>query len=167
MQRINLPVIVQAQRAVGRMSLEQKVALTDEIFAKQPTLLASILVLPRMGVAMEQLDVAIHVLLVTFQAMKLSGHQWPVVTEDIQEGCLQRLTARVCFNEGLPPELVAQVVQQFCDEHAERNLLAFAYGYLGDHDLWAVRTEAEKYLVLATLNLVECVTFVGSAAAAR
>ena len=83
MQRINLPVIVQAQRAVQRMSLEQKVALTDEIFKEQPTLLASILVLPRMGVAMAQLDVAIHVLLVTFQAMKLSGHQWPVVTEDI------------------------------------------------------------------------------------
>jgi hypothetical protein len=167
MERINLPVIVQAQRAVERMSLEQKVALTDEIFKEQPTLLASILVLPRMGVAMEQLDVAIHVLLVTFQAMKLSGHQWPVVTEDIQEACLQRLTARARFNEGLPPELVAQIVQQFCDEHPERNLLAFAYGYLGDHDLWAVRTEAEKYLVLASLNLVECVAFVGSTTTAR
>lgn len=46
-------------------------------------------------------------------------------------------------------------------------LLAFVYGYLGDHDLLAVRTEAEKYLMLATLNLVECVAFVGSGAAAK
>jgi len=30
-------------------------------------------------------------------------------------------------------------------------------------DLLAVRTEAEKYLLLGTLNLVECVAFVGSA----
>ena len=63
--------------------------------------------------------------------------------------------------------MVAKIVQQYCDEHAERFLLAFVYGYLGDHDLWAVRTEAEKYLVLATLNLVECIAFVGSTAAAR
>jgi hypothetical protein len=88
MARITTPVIAQAHVGVQRMSLAQKVALTDEIFKEQPTLLASILVLPRMGVAMEQLDVAIHVLLVTFQAMKRSGHQWPIVTEDIQEGCL-------------------------------------------------------------------------------
>ncbi|MBV8124224.1 MAG: hypothetical protein JO370_09095 [Paucibacter sp.] len=164
---INQRVIAQAHAGVERMDQAHKVALADEIFREQPTLLASILVLPRMGVGMVQLELALHVLLVTFQAMKLSGHKWPVVTEDIQEGCLQRLTARARFNEGLPPELVAQTVQQFCDEHAERYLLAFVYGYLGDHDLWAVRTEAEKYLVLATLNLVECIAFVGSAAAAR
>ncbi len=167
MGRITAPVIAQAHVRVQRMSLEQKVALTDEIFKEQPTLLASILFLPRMGVSMVQLDLAIHVLLVAFQSMKLSGHCWCVVTEDIQEGCLQRLTARMRFNEGLPPELVAKIVQQYCDEHAERFLLAFVYGYLGDHDLWAVRTEAEKYLVLATLNLVECIAFVGSTAAAR
>ena len=140
--------------------------LADEIFAQQPNMLASILVLPRMGVGMEQLEVALHILLVTFQAMKLSGHAWPVVTEDVQDGCMQRLTARARFNEGLPPELAHQVVQQFCDEHPERNLLAFVYGYLGDHDLLAVRTEAEKFLMLGALNLVECLACAGSATAA-
>ena len=43
-----------------------------------------------------------------------------------------------------------------------RYLLAFVYGYLGDHDLLAARTEAEKYLLLGALNLAECVAFVGS-----
>lgn len=167
MGRITQSVIAQAHVGVERMGQPHKVALADEIFLEQPTLLASILVLPRMGVAMEQLEVALHVLLVTCQAMKLSGHKWPVVTEDIQERCLQRLTARARFNEGLAPHLAAQTVQRFCDEHAERYLLAFAYGYLGDHDLLAVRTEAEKYLLLATLNLVDCVAFVGSGAAAK
>ena len=42
-----------------------------------------------------------------------------------------------------------------------RYLLAFVYGYLGEHDLMAVRTEAEKYLMMGALNLVECVAFVG------
>ena len=51
----------------------------------------------------------------------------------------------------------------FCDEHRERYLLEFVYGYLGDHDLLRVRTDAEKFLMLAALNLVECVAEVGSA----
>ena len=115
-----------------------------------------------MGVGMVELEVPLHILLVTFQAMKRSGRAWPVVSEEVQEICLQRLTARARFNEGLPSELADQVVQQFCDEHPERFLLAFVYGYLGGHDLLRVRSDAEKYLILAALNLVECVAFVGS-----
>jgi acyl-CoA hydrolase len=151
MGAITQAVMVQADRDVRGMSQAQKVSLADEIFAQQPNMLASVLALPRMGVGMVELEVPLHILLVTFQAMKRSGRAWPVVSEEVQEICLQRLTARA-----------DQVVQQFCDDHPERFLLAFVYGYLGDHDLLRVRTDAEKFLVLAALNLVECVAFVGS-----
>ena len=161
MGRLTQWAVIEGDIAVRRMSHDQKVRLADEIYAQQPNMLASILALPRMGVDMVQLEVALHILLVSFQAMKLSGHQWPLVTEDIQDGCLQRLTARARFNEGLPQELANKLVEQFHAEHAERYLLAFVYGYLGDHDLMGVRTEAEKYLMLGALNLVECVAFVG------
>jgi hypothetical protein len=103
--------VIEADVAVRRMSHDQKVRLADETYAQQPNMLASILALPRMGVDMTQLEVALHILLVTFQAMKLSGHRWPLVTEDIQDGCLQRLTARARFNEGLPEELAFKVVE--------------------------------------------------------
>jgi hypothetical protein len=43
--------------------------------------------------------------------------------------------------------------------HPERYLLAFVYGHLGEHRLLGARNEAEKYLLLAALNLVECVAF--------
>ena len=162
MGRLAQCVVIEADVAVRRMSHDQKVRLADEIYAQQPNMLASILALTRMGVDMLQLEVALHILLVTFKAMKLSGHKWPLVTEDIQDGCLQRLTARARFNEGLPEELATKVVEQFHNEHAERYLLAFVYGYLGDHDLMAVRNDAEKYLMLGALNLVECVAFVGA-----
>jgi hypothetical protein len=33
---------------------------------------------------------------------------------------------------------------------------------LGQHDLLRVQTDAEKYLLLACLNLVECVAYVGA-----
>ncbi len=76
--------------------------------------------------------------------------------------CMQRLTARARFNEGLPSELAQQMIQQFCEEHPERHLLAFVYGYLGEQDLLRVRTDAEKYLVMAALNLPECIGGVGA-----
>jgi hypothetical protein len=164
---ITQAVMVQAAIDVSRMGPQQKVAMADEIFVQQPNMLASILALPRMGVGLVLLEVPIHILLVTFQAMKLSGRQWPLVTEDMQDRCMQRLTARVRFNEDLPSDLATSVVQQFCDEHPEPYLLAFVYGYLGDHDLLAVRTEAETYLLLGALNLAECVAFVGAAASSR
>ena len=160
-------VMVQAAIDVNGMDQAQKVRLADEIFAQQPNMLASILALSRMGVGMEKLEVPLHILLVTFQAMKRSGHAWPIVTEDLQDRCMQRLTARARFNEGLPDDLANQVVQQFCDEHPERYLLAFVYGYLGDHDLLRVRSDAEKYLLLAALNLAECIAFIGSTTAPR
>ena len=50
-----------------------------------------------------------------------------------------------------------QAAQQSVDGHAQRYLLAFVHGYLRDHDLLAVRSDAEKYLLLAALNLVECI----------
>lgn len=160
---ITQAVMVQADMEVRGMGPAHKVRLADEIFAQQPNLLASILALPRMGVGLVELEVPLHILFVTFQAMQRSGHVWPTVSEDVQDRCMQRLTARSRFNDGLLVELADQVVQQFCDQHPERYLLAFVYGYLGEHDLLRVRTDAEKYLLMAALNLVECVAFVGSA----
>ena len=162
MELITQAVLVQAIRDVNAMNPAQKVQLADEIFLQQPNLLASILVLANMGVSTLQLEVPLHILLVTFQAMKRSGHTWPIVQEEVQERCMQRLSARMRFNEGLPAQTADRLVKQFCDEHAERNLLAFVYGYLGEHDLLRVRTEPEKYLLLAALNLVECIAFAGN-----
>jgi hypothetical protein len=161
MELITLAVLVQAHREIDAMNPAQKIQLADEIFLQQPNLLASILVLSNMGVNMLQLEVPLHILLVTFQAMKRSGHTWPIIQEDVQEKCLQRLNAHMRFNEGLPAKTANRLVKQFCDEHRERNLLAFVYGYLGEHDLLRVRTDAEKYLLLAALNLVECIAFAG------
>jgi hypothetical protein len=158
---ITQAVMVQAAIDVNGMGPAQKAHLADKIFAQQPNMLASILALSRIGVGMVELEVPLHILFVTFQAMKRSGHAWPVVTEDLQDRCMQRLTARARFNDELPGELADQVVQQFCDEHPERYLLAFVYGYLGEHELLRVRTDAEKYLLMAALNLVECVASVG------
>lgn len=84
---------------------------------------------------MLQLEVPTHVLLVAFQAMKLCGHVLPTISEDVQETCLQRLTATVMFTEGVPSDIVEQMITKSCVDHPERYLIAFVYGYLGQHDL--------------------------------
>lgn len=155
-------VMVRANIDIDRMNAQQKVELADEIHVQQPNLLASILVLPRYGVDMLQLEVPIHVLLVAFQAMKHCGRVLPTISEEVQETCARRLTATMRFTEGVPPELVEQMITKSCADHPERYLLAFVYGHLGEHDLLRVRTDAEKYLLLACLNLVECVAYVGA-----
>jgi hypothetical protein len=157
MSAISQDILVDAHVAVRAMGLNQRVALADEIFLRQPNLLASVLVQHRMGASLEQVDVLIHILLVAWQAMKTSGHVWPVVSEEMQERCLQRLTGRVRFVEGLSPELLDRAVRDQIAEHGEPYLLAFAYGHMQEHDLVAVRTEVEKYLLLAALNLVDCI----------
>ena len=60
------------------------------VYVQLPNLLASLLVLPRYGVDMLQLEMAIHVLLVAFQAMKSCGQALPTISEDVQEKCLRR-----------------------------------------------------------------------------
>lgn len=156
MGRLTMETVARATSDVEALDHDGKVRLGDEIFVVQPNLLASILVLARMGVSMPQVEIALHVLFVAFKAMKRSGHQWGMVTMDQQEACMERLTARMRFNDGLPAGLAATGVTRFHVEHPERNLLAYAYGYLGEHDLLKVRTDAEKSLLLAVLNLVEC-----------
>ena len=41
------------------------------------------------------------------------------------------------------------MITKFYVDHPERYLLAFVYGYLGEHDLLRARTDAEKFLLLA------------------
>lgn len=156
---ITQAVLSEAAIAVDAMGLAEQAQLADEVFAHQPNLLASVLVLQRMGVSLPQMDVPIHILLVAYQAMKTSGHTWPVISEDTQESCLRRLTRRIRSTHGSGRRSLQRTIQHYIDEHREPYLLAFAYGYLEENDLLGVRTDAEKSLLLATLNLVECIAY--------
>lgn len=148
--------LVAADIAVRRMGLQQRVQLTDEIYAGQPQLLASVLVLPRYGATLEQLDIPINLLLTFYQAMKTSGRSWRVVTEDLQEQCLRRVVGRVRFIEGLTFDQQAKAVNESLAEHPEKPMLALVFGEM--RAMLGINTEAEEMMVLAALNLVECIS---------
>ncbi len=140
---------------VDRMSAQQKIALADEIYFQQPNLLASILVLPRDGGDMLQLEVPIHVLLVAFQAMKHCGHVLPTISEDVQDTCLHRLTATVKFTEGVPPDLVAQMITKYCVDHRDRYLHGVPYDYRG-HPQLALDILEDAFHILITIDFHQC-----------
>src|ERR1035437_685870 len=149
---------------IGAMNLRQREQLTDEIHAKQPQLLASVLALRSFGVTFEQLDVPLNILLVCHQSMKATGRVWPVINDDRQERGIKRVIGRISFIEGLAAEQVAQAVSAFVTEHKEQWLLAFVFGEQRANNVMQIETETERFVVLAAPNLVECIAEAGEMA---
>ena len=149
--------LVDAVLRVERMSFTERERLADEVHARQPNLLYSVLVLQRYGSTLVQIEVVLSLLLVFYEAMKISGGIWPVISEDVQERCLKRISGRVRFIEGLSPQLQTQATVDAVSDHPEQQLLAYVFGKFKESDLLGIKTEAEKMLLLAALNLVECI----------
>lgn len=159
MTAISQQVLVEAVRYVDHMSFKERERLADEIYLKQPHLLASVLVLHQFGIALAQMEVVINLLMVCYEVMKHSGKTWPLITEDDQDLCMTRLLARMQFTEGLTEQQQAQVTADAVADHPEQQLLAYAYGTLQDKGWLRIESEAHKMLVLCALNLVECVAY--------
>jgi hypothetical protein len=159
---ISLKQVATAIRAVQAMSMEEKVALTQEIHTRQPNLLASCLVQPRLGVAAEKVDFLLNLLLVCFQAMKESRRKWPVISDDTQEQQMQRLVGSVLFSEDLrDPILADQARTQYIAEHPEAPLLAYVvnecHRWLLDLAHRGAESETDKFVMIAAVNLVNCI----------
>ena len=149
--------LVDAVLRVERMSLQERERLAEEVHDRQPNLFFSVLVLRRYGATLEQIEVVLNLLLVCFEAMRCSDGSWPVVSEDVQERCLARISGRVRLIEGLTPQLQTQATLDAVGDHPEQQLLAYVYGKFKESGLLGIKTETEKMLMLAALNLVESI----------
>ena len=151
--------IVAALARVEPLSLMKGEAFADSIFASQPNLLASVLVLPRFGVSNKELDVVLKLLFICFESVLESGAKLPIITEEIQDRCLARMAGKSKFIEGLSASATSQAVWDQVASHLEPNLLALCFDILRENDLASVRTEAEKHLVLPSLNIVDSIAY--------
>ena len=158
MSRIQPRHIAAARQRVEPLCLTKANLFADAVFASQPNLLASVLVLPRFGVSSESLDVALKILFICHEAVRETGFALATISESDQERCLARVSGKAGFLEELDARSAAQAASDQLRTHPEQYLLAAAYGLLMEHDLASVRTEAEKYLVLAVLNIVETIS---------
>lgn len=157
MNRISIETLAQTINAVRSMDTKQKERLVEEIFQKQPNLLGSVLLLPRFGVSRDKVEVALDFLLVCFQAMKVTGLTWPLITEQQLQDELERFTATIRFGEDLAPNLQAGLIQQYVDNHPERNLLAYAMEQVQEWMADDAGQTTDKYAVLAVWTLANCI----------
>jgi hypothetical protein len=158
--RISLIAMAQAMKSVKAMNLAQKEEIADEIFHAQPHMLGSVLVLQKFGVSMEKMEFAIEVLIVCFVAMKASGRTWPVITEDDQELQLQLYTTTVRLGEDLSPPLRDRLMQQYVENHPEKNLCAYVWSETANWLRGIVPEDSDRYVILVVINLVNCIAYV-------
>jgi hypothetical protein len=104
----------------------------------QPNMLASCLVLSHMGVQASAVDILLNILLVCHQAMKESGYQWPLNRPGANT--LVAIRSSRCS-----PTLSTKTNQWLADV-AQRGAEA----------------KSDKYLLLASINLVNCVAYAGA-----
>jgi len=153
MSRISRQALVSAVVKVQSMSVKEKEQLADDVFRKQPHLLASCLVQKQLGVSLEKMEFLIELMLICFQAMKQSGLTWPLITEDEQERQLARYVGAVRFDEDLPAGLRERAMAQYIEAHPEKELLAFVHGETTKWLQRIVPEESDKYVVLAAMGL--------------
>ena len=159
MSRISVQVLARAITMVQAMNAAQKEALADELFQAQPTLLSTVLVLPRMGVPMERVEFALNLLFVCFQSMKESGLSWPRISEDELDRQAARYSAIVQFSEGMHPTQVQQAQQQFTAGHPEPALLAYVSTETTRWLASVTPLESDKYVLLSAMNVINCIAY--------
>lgn len=141
------------------MNMSQKERLADEVFQKQPHVLASCLAQKRLGVCLEKMEFLVELMLICFQAMEESGLNWQLITEDEQERQLARFVGAVRFGEDLPANLRERAMAQYIEGHPEKELLAFVQLETTRWLQRIVPEESDKYVVLAAMTLVNCIAF--------
>ncbi len=160
MSRISQNALVSAIKALQGMDMQQKALLADEIFREQPNLLGSVLVLPQLGVSMQKVEFALEILFVCFKAMKASGLVWPIISEDELDRQSRRFSAIIQFADDLNQRLRDVSMQQYLANHPEKELLAYVQSESANWSARIVPEETDKYVMLAALNMVNCLAFV-------
>ena len=157
MNAISFQVLAEAVRSFERLSFDERTQLADEIHARQPNLFFSVLALEGFGASLAKMEMVLNLLLVFYIAMKTSGKAWPMISEDVQDRGLKRISARARPTKTMTPLQQQQAAARAVDDHPEKPMLAYAVSKLSEHGLQAVNTETEKMITLAALNLVECI----------
>jgi hypothetical protein len=93
--------------------------------------------------------------------MKESDSQWPVITENDQDRQMQRWIGAVQLSENSPGSVGERTREQYIRLYPEQPLLAFV---LSETDQWRRQvserdeeTESDKFVMMAAINLVNCI----------
>lgn len=128
-------MLADAVLRTDRMTFQDRERLADEVHARQPSLFFSVLALQRYRATFEQIELVLNLLLVFYEAMKISGRAWPIISEGVQERCLKRISGRVRFIQGLTQQQRTQATLDAIADHPEKHLLGYVFGMFREHGL--------------------------------
>lgn len=160
--RICVEHVAAAVRKLGTLTLAQKTSLIDEIYIKQPNLLASCAVQAKFGADEQTIEFLLDILFACYLAMAESGYEWPLITDVEQERQLGRMVGSVLFSEQLADPTAADAARaQYIADHPEPVLLALVLNecnaWLFDLARRGAEKESDKFVLMTSVNLVNCI----------
>jgi hypothetical protein len=158
MAKISSENLTSAINRAQNMSLTDKESACDEIFREQPSLLASVLVQQQMGNTLEDVDVILNFLIVLHLAVNEAGVRIEEISELQQEDQLAKLKTSVAFSEGVDSHLINSSIKQYISNHKEPIMLAYVIDTMKQAGFYESMRECSKFLVLAGVNLANCVS---------
>jgi hypothetical protein len=158
MTQLSSENLTSAINKAQNMSLTDKELACDDIFREQPNLLASVLVQQQMGNTLEEVDMLLNILIVLHLAVKEAGVRIEEISELQQEDQLAKLTISVAFSEGMDSHLVNSSIKQYISNHKEPIMLSYVTNTMKEAGFFENMRECTKYLVLAGVNLANCVS---------
>lgn len=161
MKRISHNSLVQAIATVRAMDMKQRQQLADELLRDQPHMFASFLVQKRLGASLAKMDFLLDILFICFQAMKESGLNWPLITEEELDRQMRHYLDSIKFDdESLTSSRSASIMQKYIESHPEKELLAHVQTETANWLNRIAREESDKYIIIAAATFVNCIAFV-------
>ena len=157
MPKLSIKNVADSVAQVTQMNLKEKEKQFDIIHKEQPNLLASILVLHKMGRTYEEMDVLFHILLVAHLALKTSDTPIEMISEDLQEQQLARYIGHVKFMDGLSENDRDRALSDYMESHDEMPLMAYVIKQMKVAGFPYKQDEDSKQLMLCGMNIVNCI----------
>jgi hypothetical protein len=157
MVKIKKSALIEAIKRSNQMDLTESEKVVDEIYIEQPNLLASVLVQNQMGNKIEDVEVLLNILIVTFLALKYSDVKLEMISESLQEKEMAKYAGHFEFLEGLNQQNTEEAINQFSKNKSEKLLLSYVIGAMMEAGFTKRKNENAKYLLMSGINIVNCI----------
>ena len=139
------------------MDFEGKKCLADEFCETQPDLFSEILALKQMEISRERVEFVLNIVLICFLAVRKSGKFLPQIRQDE----INRETARFLEIVGIENWFnqlsIDKALNQTLRSSPEKVLSGFTYTELILFYYNVLREKNDKYLIMVTTALVNCI----------
>ena len=113
--------------------------------------------------SLEKIDILLKIFIVAYISLKESRVKIKKITEGFQETEMAKFVAIVNFSEGLNSASITSSINQYITSQREKYLLAYAFNEMNDSGICNLDTENSKYLIMAGINIVNCISAAKSA----